>query len=142
MNGLYQAVDKIRGIINDTALVNTVFNGRGDEFLQKEKNFYPAALINYGNSTITNEATTVTMSIVILDQVDEDFGNEEDVLNQTLVIAQRIVAVLQEATPDSDFSLDDPVPADPLYETDVANLSGWGLEIPLKIHNRSHNNNN
>lgn len=139
MRGIYQAREKIEGVLTGAG-INMATRGQADDFLQQKKNFYPAARVDWGTSTITNESVTINMNIVVVDTVEEDFGNEEDVLNTTLAISARLVAVLQEATADAEFSLDDSVTADYLFEQgESSNYAGWGLVLPLKIHNRAHN---
>lgn len=138
MRGLYQARQKIEGVLNDAG-VNMVVGGQEDDFLQQKKNFFPAARVDWGNATISNETVNISMSIVIVDTVEDDFGNEENVLNTTLALASRLVAVLQEATADAGFSLDEDVNADYLFEEGTQNYAGWGLTLPLTMPNQSHN---
>lgn len=139
MRAIYQARDKIRPILEDAG-VNMVSAGQADDFLQQKKNFYPAALVTWGPATITNEAVQINMSIMIVDTVEEDFGNEEDVTNTTLAISARLTAVLQEATADQEFSLDESVSGDYLFEKgESSNFAGWGLTLPLIMHNTAHN---
>ena len=138
MRGLYQARQKITRVLTDAG-ITMAERGQADDFTQQKKNFFPAARIDWGTAEISNETVTVSMAVVIVDTVEDDFENEENVLNTTLAITARLVAVLQEAEADSEFSLDTNPSADYLYEQGEQNVAGWGMVLPLTIHNQSHN---
>ena len=138
MRGLYQAREKITRVLTDAG-INMATRGQADDFNQQKKNFFPAARVDWGSSEVSNEAVTISMNIIILDTIEDDLGNEENVLNTTLAITARLVAVLQEAEADSMFSLDTNPTADYLFEQGEQNLAGWGMVLPLTIVNQSHN---
>ena len=139
MTGLYQARNKIELILKDFG-VNMAVGGQIDDFLREKKNFFPAARVDWGSATISNETVTIDMAVTIVDTVEDDLGNEENVLNTTLAITARLVAVLQEATPDHLFSLDANPTAEYIFEQGDQNFAGWAMVLPLTIHNSSHEN--
>ena len=138
MRGLYQAREKIQRVLTDAGITMAT-RGQADDFLQQKKNFFPAARVDWGTSRVSNETVTIDMNIVILDTIEDDLGNEENVLNTTLAIAARLVAVLQEAEADAQFSLDTNPNLNYLFEEGEQNLAGWAMILPLTIVNQSHN---
>ena len=137
---IYNIKQKIENLLNADPLINSVFRGQDDDFLRQKKNFYPSARVDYGPASITNEAITVTMLVQIVGQVDDAFENEDNVLNDAMTSAARLVAQLQEADHDAEFEQVEPVTSDYIWEANDSNVAGFGLTIPLTMANTSHEN--
>lgn len=136
---IYAIRDKIQGLLSSSPFINSIHVGQADDFVRQKKNFYPAARVDYGDATLSNEIIQMTMHVIILGQVDEEFDNENDVLNNCLTAGARLVAELQEASHDADFELNEDVQSEYLWEQEEANLAGFGLTINLTMRNTSHN---
>lgn len=136
---IYGLKGKLEGLLDESPFVNNVHRGQIDDFLRQKENFYPAARVDYGASIVTNETVTVDMTLAVLDQVDDGFGNEDDVLNLCMTIGARVIAQLQEAAHDSQYEVIAEVPGEYIFEYDDANLAGWGFTITVVTPNTSHN---
>ena len=139
-NAVHAARTKIEGLLNDNPILNSVHRGQIDDFLKQETNFYPAARVDVGNATVTNEVIKTDIYLTIVDMVDEDFENEDFALNNALTIGSRIIAQLQEAVHDANFELIADPSFDRLVEYGDANLAGYGVTIELIQANKSHAN--
>ena len=136
----YGIRERITSLLDESPFINNIHRGQVDDFLRQKKNFYPAARVDYGASVISNEVITQDVTVALLDQVDDGFGNEDDIINNMMAVAARLVAQLQEASHSAEYEISDEVVADYIYEYDDANLAGWGLTISITTPNTSHNN--
>lgn len=102
MNSLFALTDAIKQELDSNVLLNSVSYGDVDEIELLKTNRYPLAHVGISTGTISDSTSTVELSVIFIQQVDdvktqEDSFNDSELYaqNNMLAAATRLVQVLK-----------------------------------------------
>ena len=102
MNSLFALTDAIKQELDSNVLLNSVSYGDVDEIELLKTNKYPLAHVGISTGTISDSTSTIEMSVIFIQQVDdvkaqEDSFNDSELYaqNNMLAAATRLVQVLK-----------------------------------------------
>ena len=90
MANYYDIITNLTNAINDTGLVNSVTHGSIDQYTTLKKHMYPASHIIVNNWIVDGHTKVYNVSILCMSLVEADYSNEDDVINQCMVIMDRV----------------------------------------------------
>ena len=146
MNGYFYIVNKLKTYLKENPLINTVTIGDIFAVDLEKQTMFPLSHIIVNNATIAEVTTSLNLSILFMDIVDdskqeitdvwEGNDNEQDVLNTRLTIAQRLVADLMRGSLYSSQVLvvGDPT-AEPFTDRFENKIAGWTLTFDVIVPN-------
>lgn len=143
MKALLNLTEAIRAELEGNALINSVtFGDLSDVDLDKQ-GVFPMAHVGISSATIGSATSSVNVSILFLDVVDEskerdDFykSNEQFIWNSMLAAATKTVQELQRGSLHANlFQVEDEVTAEFFSERFEDKLAGCGIDINVTIVN-------
>jgi len=146
MNGYFYIVNKLKTYLKENPLINTVTIGDIFAVDLEKQTMFPLSHIIVNNATIAEVTTSLNLSILFMDIVDdskqeitdvwEGNDNEQDVLNTRLTVAQRLVADLMRGSLYSSQVLvvGDPT-AEPFTDRFENKIAGWTLTFDVIVPN-------
>lgn len=149
MTSIYDIIEQIKGFLRAHPIVNYVTYGDITQVDLNKTTIFPLTHFFVRNTTITEHAMRVTVSLLFLDIVDytkdfnsndlgdrQDSSNLIDVYNTQLQIANALVQDLRRGDLYRDkFQLvSDPV-CEPFKDRFENELAGWSMDIVIDIPN-------
>lgn len=146
MNGYYYVVNAIKDYLKATNFINTVTIGDIFKVDLEKQTIFPLSHIIVNNATINESSTSLNISILFMDVVDESKqlvsdvwegnDNEQDVLNTQLALAQKLSADLIRGTLYSSLIQIEGAPnAEPFTDRFENKVAGWTLTFDVLIPN-------
>jgi hypothetical protein len=146
MKGFYNLIDTIKAELETIPFVNTVTQGDIYEVDLAKQTIFPLSHIIVNNATFENNQTRFNVSIVAMDIVDinkEDapnvyIGNDnvQDVLNQQLIVCQRVYESARRGDLYSDlYQTDGTATCEPFTERFENFLAGWTMTFDVLVPN-------
>lgn len=146
MNGYYYVVNAIKDYLKNTDFINTVTVGDIFKVDLNKQTIYPLSHIIVNNAQIAENNTSLNISILFMDIVDESKelvtdiwagnDNEQDVLNTQLALAQRLSADLIRGSLYSSLIQILSAPnAEPFIDRFENKVAGWTLTFDVIIPN-------
>jgi hypothetical protein len=146
MNGYFYIVDTLKTYLKANPFVNTVSIGDIFEVDLNKQTIFPLSHIIVNNATLAEVTTSLNISVLFMDLVDESKeeitdiwegnDNEQDVLNTRLTVAQRLVADLMRGSLYSNqvVIVGDPN-AEPFTDRFENKIAGWTLTFDVIVPN-------
>jgi len=146
MKGFYNLIDTIKAELEAIPFVNTVTQGDIYDVDLAKQTIFPLSHIIVNNATFENNQTRFNVSIVAMDIVDinkEDapnvyIGNDnvQDVLNQQLIVCQRVYESAKRGDLYSDlYQTDGTATCEPFTERFENFLAGWTMTFDVLVPN-------
>lgn len=146
MNGYYYVVNAIKDYLKATNFINTVTIGDIFKVDLNKQTIFPLSHIIVNTATIEENSTSLNISILFMDIVDESKqlvsdvwegnDNEQDVLNTQLSLAQRLSADLIRGSLYSSLIQIVSAPnAEPFTDRFENKVAGWTLTFDVIIPN-------
>lgn len=146
MNGYYYVVNAIKDYLKATNFINTVTIGDIFKVDLNKQTIFPLSHIIVNTATIEENSTSLNISILFMDIVDESKqlvsdvwegnDNEQDVLNTQLALAQRLSADLIRGSLYSSLIQIVSAPnAEPFTDRFENKVAGWTLTFDVIIPN-------
>lgn len=146
MNGYYYVVNTIKDYLKNTYFINTVTIGDIFGVDLNKQTIFPLSHIIVNNATLNENTTSLNISILFMDLVDESKeeitdiwlsnDNEQDVLNTQLALASRLTSDLMRGTLFTSLVqvLSSPS-AEPFIDRFENKVAGWTLTFDVTIPN-------
>lgn len=146
MNGYYYIVNTLKTYLKANSIINTVSIGDIFAVDLEKQTMYPLSHIIVNNATLGEVTTSLNLSVLFMDLVDESKAeitdiwdgndNEHDVLNTQLGIAQRLVADLMRGSLYSNQVVIEADPsAEPFTDRFENKVAGWTLTFNVIVPN-------
>jgi hypothetical protein len=146
MNGYYYVVNALKDYLKATNFINTVTVGDIFKVDLNKQTIFPLSHIIVNNAEIAENNTSLNISILFMDIVDESKqlvtdiwdgnDNEQDVLNSQLALAQRLSAELIRGSLYSNLIQIASAPnAEPFIDRFENKVAGWTLTFDVIIPN-------
>jgi hypothetical protein len=146
MKGFYNLIDTIKAELEAIPFVNTVTQGDIYDVDLAKQTIFPLSHIIVNNATFENNQTRFNVSIVAMDIVDinkkdaptEYIGNDnvQDVLNQQLIVCQRVYESARRGDLYSDlYQTDGTATCEPFTERFENFLAGWTMTFDVLVPN-------
>jgi hypothetical protein len=146
MNGYYYVVNTLKTYLKANVFINTVSIGDIFAVDLTKQTIFPLSHIIINNATLSEVTTSLNISILFMDIVDdskaeitdiwEGNDNEQDVLNTRLAVAQRLTADLMRGSLYNSqvLILSDPS-AEPFTDRFENKIAGWTLTFDVIVPN-------
>jgi hypothetical protein len=146
MNGYYYVVNTIKDYLKNTDFINTVTIGDIFGVDLNKQTIFPLSHIIVNNATLNENTTSLNVSILFMDLVDESKeeitdiwlgnDNEQDVLNTQLALASRLTSDLMRGTLFASLVQVLSAPsAEPFVDRFENKIAGWTLTFDVSIPN-------
>lgn len=146
MNGYFYIVDTLKTYLKANPFVNTVSIGDIFEVDLNKQTIFPLSHIIVNNATLAEVTTSLNISVLFMDLVDESKSeitdiwegndNEQDVLNTRLTVAQRLVADLMRGSLyTSQVVVSGEPNAEPFTDRFENKIAGWTLTFDVIVPN-------
>lgn len=146
MKGFYNLIDTIKAELETIPFVNTVTQGDIYEIDLAKQTIYPLSHIIVNNVNFENNVIRFNISILAMDIVDinkEDaptvyIGNDnvQDVLNQQLIVCQRVFESAKRGNLYDDlYQTDGTASCEPFTERFENFLAGWTMTFDVLVPN-------
>ena len=146
MNGYYYVVNAIKDYLKNTNFINTVTIGDIFKVDLNQQTIFPLSHIIVNNATIEENNTSLNISILFMDIVDESKqlvtdvwdgnDNEQDVLNTQLALASKLTADLIRGYLYSNLiQIANAPTAEPFTDRFENKVAGWTLTFDVIIPN-------
>lgn len=146
MNGYYYIVNTLKDYLKNTGVINTVTIGDIFKVDLNKQTIFPLSHIIVNNAQLEENTTTLNLSILFMDLVDESKAeitdiwdgndNEQDVLNTQLALGSRLTSALMRGTLFTDLVQVVTAPnAEPFIDRFENKVAGWTLTFDVTIPN-------
>ena len=143
MNSLFALTDAIKQELDSNVLLNSVSYGDVDEIELLKTNKYPLAHFGISTGTISDSTSTIEMSVIFIQQVDdvkaqEDSFNDSELYaqNNMLATATRLVQVLKRGDLYAQgFQLEDDATVDFFGDRFTDKVAGVTVDMTVTIKN-------
>ena len=143
MNSLFALTDAIKQELDSNVLLNSVSYGDVDEIELLKTNKYPLAHVGISTGTISDSTSTIELSVIFIQQVDEvkeqeDSFNDSELYaqNNMLAAATRLVQVLKRGDLYAQgFQLDDDATVDFFGDRFTDKVAGVTVDMTVTIKN-------
>ena len=146
MNGYYYVVNALKDYLKSNDFINTVTIGDIFKVDLNKQTIFPLAHIIVNNAQLSENNTSLNISILFMDIVDESKSlvtdvwegndNEQDVLNTQLAIASRLTSDLIRGYLYSNLIQIENAPnAEPFTDRFENKVAGWTLTFDVIIPN-------
>ena len=143
MNSLFALTDAIKQELDSNVLLNSVSYGDVDEIELLKTNKYPLAHVGISTGTISDSTSTIEMSVIFIQQVDdvktqEDSFNDSELYaqNNMLAAATRLVQVLKRGDLYAQgFQLEDDATVDFFGDRFTDKVAGVTVDMTVTIKN-------
>lgn len=89
MANYYEILTTLTNEFTGLGMVNSVTNGSIDKYTTLKKHMYPAVHIIVNNWNVDGHTKIYNISVICMSIVENDYSNEDDVINQCMVITDR-----------------------------------------------------
>lgn len=146
MNGYYYVVNTLKDYLKSNDFINTVSIGDIFNVDLSKQTIFPLAHIIVNNAQLSESTTSLNISILFMDLVDESKSevtdiwqgndNEQDVLNTQLALASKLTADLVRGYLYSNLIQVTSSPsAEPFVDRFENKIAGWTLTFDVIIPN-------
>jgi len=143
MNSLFALTDAIKNELDANVLLNSVSYGDVDEIELLKTNRYPLAHVGISTGTISDSTSTIEVSVIFIQQVDEvktqeDSFNDSELYaqNNMLAAATRLVQVLKRGDLYAQgFQLEDDATVDFFGDRFTDRVAGVTVDMSITIKN-------
>ncbi len=143
MNSLFALTDAIKSELDSNVLLNSVSYGDVDEIELLKTNRYPLAHVGISTGTISDSTSTIEVSVIFIQQVDEvkaqeDSFNDSELYaqNNMLAAATRLVQVLKRGDLYAQgFQLEDDATVDFFGDRFTDKVAGVTVDMSITIKN-------
>ena len=146
MNGYYYLVNTLKEYLKNTGVINTVTIGDIFKVDLNKQTIFPLSHIIVNNAQLGENMTSLNISILFMDLVDESKAeitdiwdgndNEQDVLNTQLSLASRLSSVLMRGSLFTSLVQVTTAPnAEPFTDRFENKVAGWTLTFDVTIPN-------
>jgi len=143
MNSLFALTDAIKQELDSNVLLNSVSYGDVDEIELLKTNKYPLAHVGISTGTISDSTSTIELSVIFIQQVDdvkaqEDSFNDSELYaqNNMLAAATRLVQVLKRGDLYAQgFQLEDDATVDFFGDRFTDKVAGVTVDMSVTIKN-------
>lgn len=146
MNGYFYIVNTLKTYLKANPFINTVSIGDIFAVDLNKQTMFPLSHIIVNNATLAEVTTSLNISILFMDIVDdskseitdiwEGNDNEQDVLNTRLAIVQRLVADLMRGSLyTSQVVVSGEPNAEPFTDRFENKIAGWTLTFDVIVPN-------
>ena len=143
MNSLFALTDAIKQELDSNVLLNSVSYGDVDEIELLKTNKYPLAHVGISTGTISDATSTIEVSVIFIQQVDdvkeqEDSFNDSELYaqNNMLAAATRLVQVLKRGDLYAQgFQLEDDATVDFFGDRFTDKVAGVTVDMTVTIKN-------
>lgn len=146
MNGYYYVVNTLKDYLKSNDFINTVSIGDIFAVDLNKQTIFPLAHIIVNNAQLSETTTSLNLSILFMDIVDESKSeitdiwegndNEQDVLNTQLALASKLTADLVRGYLYSNLIQVTGEPnAEPFVDRFENKIAGWTLTFDVTIPN-------
>jgi len=146
MNGYYYIVNTLKTYLKNTGIINTVTIGDIFKVDLNKQTIYPLSHIIVNNAILSETTTSLNVSILLMDLVDESKSsiidvldgndNEQDVLNTQLTLGTRLSSDLMRGSLFSSLVQVTSAPnAEPFTDRFENKVAGWTLTFDVIIPN-------
>jgi len=145
MNSLFALTDAIKNELDSNVLLNSVSYGDVDEIELLKTNRYPLAHVGISTGTISDATSTIEVSVIFIQQVDdvktqEDSFNDSELYaqNNMLAAATRLVQVLKRGDLYAQgFQLEDDATVDFFGDRFTDKVAGVTVDMSVTIKNQA-----
>jgi len=145
MNSLFALTDAIKNELDANVLLNSVSYGDVDEIELLKTNRYPLAHVGISTGTISDATSTIEVSVIFIQQVDdvktqEDSFNDSELYaqNNMLAAATRLVQVLKRGDLYAQgFQLEDDATVDFFGDRFTDKVAGVTVDMSVTIKNQA-----
>ncbi len=145
MNSLFALTDAIKNELDANVLLNSVSYGDVDEIELLKTNRYPLAHVGISTGTISDATSTIEVSVIFIQQVDdvktqEDSFNDSELYaqNNMLAAATRLVQVLKHGDLYAQgFQLEDDATVDFFGDRFTDKVAGVTVDMSVTIKNQA-----
>jgi hypothetical protein len=146
MNGYYYLVNTLKDYLKATTVINTVTIGDIFKVDLNKQTIFPLSHIIVNNALLGENNSTLNISILFMDLVDENKteitdvwdgnDNEQDVLNTQLALASRLTSALMRGSLFTNLVQVTSAPnAEPFVDRFENKIAGWTLTFDVMIPN-------
>ena len=146
MNGYYYIVYALKDYLKNIGVINTITIGDIFKVDLNKQTIYPLSHIIVNNAQMNENTTSLNVSILFMDLVDESKSeitdiwdgndNEQDVLNTQFALASRISSELMRGSLFTNLVRVDSAPnAEPFTDRFENKVAGWTLTFDVSIPN-------
>jgi hypothetical protein len=146
MNGYFYIVNTLKTYLKANPFINTVSIGDIFEVDLNKQTMFPLSHIIVNNATLAEVTTSLNISILFMDIVDdskseitdiwEGNDNEQDVLNTRLSVAQKLTADLMRGSLyTSQVVVSGEPNAEPFTDRFENKIAGWTLTFDVIVPN-------
>ena len=143
MNSLFALTDAIKNELDSNVLLNSVSYGDVDEIELLKTNRYPLAHVGISTGTISDATSTIEVSVIFIQQVDEVKTQEDSfsdselyAQNNMLAAATRLVQVLKRGDLYAQgFQLEDDATVDFFGDRFTDKVAGVTVDMSITIKN-------
>ena len=143
MNSLFALTDAIKQELDSNVLLNSVSYGDVDEIELLKTNRYPLAHVGISTGTISDATSTIEVSVIFIQQVDEVKTQEDSfsdselyAQNNMLAAATRLVQVLKRGDLYAQgFQLEDDATVDFFGDRFTDKVAGVTVDMSITIKN-------
>lgn len=146
MNGYYYVVNTLKDYLKSNDFINTVSIGDIFSVDLNKQTIFPLAHIIVNNAQLAETTTSLNLSILFMDIVDESKAeitdiwegndNEQDVLNTQLALASKLTSDLNRGYLYSNLiQIEGAQTAEPFVDRFENKIAGWTLTFDVIIPN-------
>ena len=146
MVGYYSILESIRAELDTMPFVNTITEGSIFDIDLNKQTIFPLCHIMVNSATIEEHVVRYNMSVIAMDIVDvskdettnvfRGNDNEQDVLNTTFAVLQRLASsMLNGDLSDLGYSIESSPSCEPFTERFENLLAGWTMTFDLVVPN-------
>ena len=146
MVGYYSILESIRAELDTMPFVNTITEGSIFDIDLNKQTIFPLCHIMVNSATIEEHTVTYNMSIIAMDIVDvskdevtnifRGNDNEQDVLNTTFAVLQRLASsLLNGDLSETNYRIESAPSCEPFTERFENLLAGWTMTFDLIVPN-------
>jgi hypothetical protein len=145
MSGYYDIATKLYNSLNEDALVNQVTKGDLSDVLNNKQNMFPLCHIMVNNASLSQQVINFNISILCMDIVDFSKdetvslyvgnNNEDDVMNTTLMILNRVYESLYRGDLAINFDMLSDATCEPFFDKFTESVAGWTMTFDISAEN-------
>lgn len=131
---LSAAIQRIRAIATSHGQINYFYFGTPDDYLQmNDTPRHASVLLTLKSARFVGDRqaqTQLDFSLYVMDWSGLEVTGQEDLWNDTLLIAHDLLASLKDESV-NDFTIDEGISLTPFNEKFSDNLTGWMMDISI-----------
>jgi hypothetical protein len=146
MIGYYSLLESIRAELDASPFVNTITEGSIFEVDLNKQTIFPLCHLMVNNASIEEQVVRYNISVIAMDIVDvskdattdlfRGNDNEQDVLNTTFAVLQRLASSMLNGTlSDTNYRIETAPTCEPFTERFENLLAGWTMTFDIVVPN-------